>query len=86
MIAEREGCLGCQRCEDGPVVTLHDGRVVCNYCPDYKDECLARHVLALPTKQERREFLAACGQKHGHDAVNRLADLVRAVWEAGRRA
>ena len=79
-------CLGCNRCEDGPVVTLHDGRVVCNTCQDFKDECLARHVLALPTKHERREFLAAWGQKHGQVAGNRLADLVRSVWEAGRRA
>ena len=68
------------------MVTLHTGVQVCNYCPDYKDECLARHILALPTKQERREFLAAWGQKHGHDAGTQLADLVRAVWEAKRRA
>jgi hypothetical protein len=82
----RDNCLGCQRCEDGPVVTLHDGRVVCNYCPDYKYECLARHVLSMPTVQERREFLAAWGQKHGNEAGTALADLVRSIWEARRRA
>ena len=77
-------CLGCSRCEDGPVVTLHDGRVVCNHCEDYKQECLARHVLAMPSKDARREFLASWGRKHGQEAGNALADLVRAVWEARR--
>jgi hypothetical protein len=77
-------CLGCNRCEDGPVVTLHDGRVVCNTCPAFKSECLARHVLALPTRDERREFLAAWGRKHGNDAGLALGDLVKSVWAARR--
>ena len=68
------------------MVTLHTGVQVCNYCPDYKDECLARHVLSMPTVQERRQFLAGWGQKHGEAEGARLADLVRAVWEAKRRA
>jgi hypothetical protein len=79
-------CLGCVRCESGPVVTLHDGRVVCNTCPDFKDECLARHVLGLATKDDRREFLIKWGKKHGDAARDKLADLVRSVWEAGKRA
>lgn len=79
-------CLGCMRCEAGPVVTLHDGRVVCNFCPDYKDECMARHVLAMPDKNQRREFLVDWGKKHGEAQGQRLADLVMAVWEARRRA
>jgi hypothetical protein len=66
------------------MVTLVDGTQRCNYCPDYKDECLARHVLALPSKHDRREFLMAWGKKHGQDAQNRLADLVKAVWGARR--
>jgi hypothetical protein len=82
----REPYLGCQRCEAGPVVTLHDGRVVCNMCPDFKDECLARHILDLPTKDDRREFLIKWGKKHGDESRNRLGDLVRSVWEARRRA
>jgi hypothetical protein len=67
------------------MVTLVDGTQRCNYCPDYKDECLARHVLALSTKEERREFLAAWSKRHGTEAGNALADLVRSVWEARRR-
>jgi len=86
MIAESDDCLGCQRCEAGPVVTLHDGRVVCNTCPDYKDECMARHILAMPDKNARRDFIVKWGDKHGEAARSALADLVRSVWEAGRRA
>jgi len=82
--AASAGCLGCSRCEDGPVVTLHDGRVVCSYCEDFKQECLARHVLALPTIQERRQFLADWERKHGNEAGLALGDLVRSVWKAGR--
>lgn len=81
-----DGCLGCQRCEDGPVVTLHDGRVVCTYCPDYKDECMARHILAMPTREERRQYLTRWAEKHGQADGLRLGDLVRSVWEARRRA
>jgi hypothetical protein len=40
--------------------------------------------LALPTKQERREFLASWGSKHGNEAGLALGDLVRAVWESKR--
>lgn len=80
------GCLGCQRLESGPTVTLITGAVVCNYCPAYKDECMARHILAMPTREQRRKFLADWGLKHGQAEGLRLADLVRAVWEAGRRA
>jgi hypothetical protein len=40
----------------------------------------------MPTVQERREFLAAWGQKHGNEAGTALADLVRSIWEARRRA
>lgn len=86
MSAADAGCLGCNRCEDGPMVTLHTGVQVCNYCPAFKDECLARHVLSMPTVQERRQFLAGWGQKHGEAEGRRMADLVRAVWEAKRRA
>ena len=77
-------CLGCQRCESGPVVTLHDGRTVCNYCPDYRAECLARHVISLPTKDDRRAFVAEWGRKHGQAAQGHLSDLVRKLWEPRR--
>lgn len=74
-------CLGCTRCETGPTVTLASGCTVCNYCPDYKQECLARHVLSLPTKEARREFLAAWGRKHGQASADELGELVKVVYK-----
>ena len=77
-----DGCLGCQRCEDGPVVTLFDGRVVCNVCEDWRAECEARHVLAMPDKQVRREYLAAVEKKRGADGGKALSDLALKIWNA----
>lgn len=40
-------CLGCVKLEDASqCVELEDGRIVCNYCVDYKDECLEREKKA----------------------------------------
>lgn len=96
----REGCLGCNRLDDDAAcVTLIDGRIVCNSCPDWRDECGARAILAMP-KERRRAFLFgeyepdAAGvmrlktkglqQIHGKPEADRMAGLVRRVWEAGR--
>lgn len=89
-------CLGCQRCETGPVVTLIDGSVVCNYCPAFRLECEARTVLAMPTREQRREYLHGIteggrvvkkGVLHvrGEEACRELEAAIRAVHAAGRR-
>ena len=78
-------CLSCQRCESGPMVTLHDGRVVCNYCPDWKDECEATHILAMPSIEDRRRYLALVSGRRGQAAGLALGDLVKKVWAARRR-
>lgn len=78
-------CLGCQRCEAGPVVTLIDGRVVCNFCEDWRAECEARHVLAMPSIHARREYIAGISKRRGDAAGNAFAALVRAV-HAHRKA
>jgi hypothetical protein len=90
------GCLGCQRCEDGPTVVLVDGRTVCTYCPDWRDECLAREILKMP-KERRRAWLfgvvengrvveKGLEQIHGKEKADHMAGLVRAVWDADRQA
>lgn len=38
-------------------MTLHDGRIVCNMCEDWRAECEARFVIALPTRQKRIDYL-----------------------------
>ncbi len=78
-----DGCLGCQRCEEGPVVTLHDGRVVCDTCPDWRAECEARYVLNMPGKKKRREYLERIGKKRGATARAELERVIKLVWEKG---
>lgn len=79
------GCLGCNRLEDGPVVQLIDGTYRCNFCEDYRAECEARHILAMPSKEQRREYLALTSRRRGVEAGNWLADLVRAVFDHERK-
>ena len=74
-------CLGCQRCETGPVVTLITGEVVCNYCPSWRLECEARHVASMETLRERREYLLHVQQKRGSEEYLKLAGLVKQIWE-----
>jgi len=80
------GCLGCNRLETGPVVTLINGVVVCNFCEAYRAECEARHILAMSSKEQRREYLAGVSRKRGEAAGLALGDLVKAVWSVGRPA
>lgn len=72
-------CLGCRRCESGPVVTLIDGRVVCNFCEDWRTECEARHVLSMPRIDQRRSYIADVTKRRGEAAGNAFANLIRAV-------
>ena len=79
-------CLGCQLCEVGPFKTLIDGRVVCHQCEDWRAECEARTVLAMPTLAERRSFLADVEKHRGEAAANQLKSDMRKLWDAARPA
>ena len=61
-------------------VTLIDGRQVDSYSQDWRAECEARQVLAMPDIQARRTYLADISKRRGEVAGQALADLVRAVW------
>lgn len=78
------GCLGCQQCEAGPVVTLVDGRVVCNTCEDWRQECEARWVCRLPDKQARVDYLASVEKRRGKEHADQLRAVIRAVWQKTR--
>ena len=43
-------CLGCELTN---VVTLSDGKTVCNTCPAYRLECEAKNVLSKPLEQRK---------------------------------
>ena len=63
-------------------VTLHDGRVVDAISEEFRAECEARFVLGLPTKAQRREYLAGVAEHRGRPARVRLESLVLKVYEA----
>lgn len=74
-------CAGCTR---PATAVLHDGRRCCTWCDDWRHECEARAVLAMPSRDDRRAYLDALGKRRGLKAKARLADTVRAIWEASR--
>lgn len=74
------------------LVTLHDGRQVSNYSEEWRHECEARHVLNMPTKTARQNYLwgtrdhwgkysGGIRQKRGDDACRRLEDTILALWQ-----
>lgn len=74
-------CLGCQRCESGPMVTLISGCQVCDFCPEWKIECEARDLLKMPL-EPRRKALADREQKRGKASVDNLRSVMTAVHAA----
>ncbi len=61
--------------------TLHDGREVDSASDEWRHECLARWVVAIKSKDERREWLAAFEKRHGPDAAEKLRATVKALWD-----
>ncbi|MEY5098205.1 MAG: hypothetical protein RJA36_924 [Pseudomonadota bacterium] len=80
------GCLGCQKCEAGPVVTLADGRIVCNACEDWRQETEARWVLNLPGKEARQQFLEGVAKRRGQAHADELKRVIRLLWDKSRAA
>lgn len=90
--------MTCTRCTkpDAGRVTLIDGREVCNWCEEWRHECEARAVLALPTLRQRRQYLygrpdnfermrGGIEQIRGKDAVKRLEQTMMALWAARKK-
>jgi hypothetical protein len=88
-------CAGCNRLETDQVVKLIDGTTVCTYCEAWRAECEARHILSIPDKVARREYLRGreeagkivkrgVFQVRGEAACLQLEAQVRKVWEARR--
>ena len=86
--------MTCPACNH-PRVTLIDGSETCSWSEDWRAETEARHVLAMPGKYERREYLRGqeeAGkivkrgvlQVRGEAACLQLEATVRKVWESRR--
>lgn len=67
-------------------VALCDGSVVDSASEEWRAECEARHVLAMPTKRHRHDYLNRVMSKRGKPARDRLEADVWRVYEAARAA
>lgn len=74
-------CNGCTREE---TVRLVDGRKVCNYCEDWRNECEARHLLRYPLSQ-RQDMLEERLKKRGEVHANKLKEAMTLCWAKGRK-
>ena len=60
--------------------TLHDGREVATESEDWRHECEARAIMALPTTLERRTWLEGIEAKRGKAERERLQATIGALW------
>jgi hypothetical protein len=68
------------------VKTLADGREVESDSQDWRNECLARHVLSLLTLTERRAWLADFERRRGAQATADLMTAMQLVHAARQSA
>lgn len=65
------------------LVTLVDGTEVRADSEEYRHECEARAICALPTLADRRAWLEGIEHKRGKDAADRLRATIVKLWEIG---
>lgn len=73
--------------DSGPTyVELIDGRMVARDAEEWRHECEARAILALPSLPERRAWLEGIEHKRGKPEADRLkATMLRLHAAASRR-
>lgn len=67
----------CEQCTDEPAPT---------YIEKYKQECLKRHNLSvkiceMTDRQDRLAEIEKYGNRHGHEAAEKLKEVVKRQWE-----
>ena len=80
-----EDCLGCQRCEDRPMVRLWDGREVCNECDDWRCECEARRLLKIRSMKRIKKELEERETIYQRD-VTKLKRYMRGIYDQKQAA
>lgn len=60
---------------------LIDGREVATDSPEWRHECEARAIAALPSLAERRAHLEGIEKRRGKDAADALRVTMRQMWE-----
>jgi len=53
---------------------------------EYRHECEARNILALPTMEQRRGALLVIGQLRGHNEAERLRRTMMLIYDRAKRA
>ena len=76
-------CLGCELLATS-AVSLNDGATVCGSCELWRLECEAREVIAKPTVEARRAYLAGVEEKRGAVAVDALRAVITVEWAKAR--
>ena len=66
------------------LVTLVDGRQVPIDSEEWRAECEARAILAMPTVAVRREHLALIEKRRGRQPRERLEALILDIWNRRR--
>lgn len=78
------------------MVTLHDGRQVLSDSEDFRHECEALTIINMPDLIQRRRYLygrrdditgemkGGIRQRRGEEAVKRLEQTIRAIWNKRR--
>jgi len=64
---------------------LHDGTEVSSSSEAWRHECEARWILALPSLDERRAWLASLEKRRGKAHVEQLKQTMRQLWAQPRQ-
>lgn len=65
---------------------MQDGTIASSSSEEFRAECEARAVCAMPTPAARREFLALVEKHRGPRAREELERSARLIWEAQTKA
>lgn len=63
------------------MATLIDGRQVDSSSEDWRHECEARYVSAMPKRQQRLDYVAAIERRRGTAEAERLRATARVIWD-----
>lgn len=67
------------------MVILVTGEQVPSDSPKWQHECLARHIIDMPSREQREKFLANVAKRHGDEAKRELIKTIRQLWERSLR-
>lgn len=66
-------------------VALLDGRQVDSASEEWRHECEARYIAALPSLAQRREWIQALEHRRGKAEADRLRTTMKALWKAKKQ-